>query len=313
MDRYQRVRQRPKSGLLLGTGLLLILAFLAVIILFFIFSALTPSLVGPCVAVVTVDMPLTVEGAPPTLFDSGYASSGQLAYTIESLNSRDDVGAVLLVFNSPGGTVVATGEVYRAVDGLEKPKVAYFREVAASGAYYVATGTDHIVSDPNALTGSIGVVSTTVQMSGLLDNLGINVTTIKSGEHKDIASSYRNMTPEEKAILQELIDEIYEEFRSVVLENRKGKLKMSLFDEVTDGRILSGRQAYEAGLVDELGTRDDAIMKAAELANISAESPGDVRLCYVSTTSASDGSLLSMEGMLKAMQMRLGFPLLSYE
>lgn len=311
MDRYQKPR-RPTSRLVIGTGILLVLVFLAVILLFFVFSALTPSLLGPCVAVVELNAPLTVEGSPPSLFDTGYPSSNDYAETIDALNDREDVGAVLFVVNSPGGTVVATGEVYDAVKNLDKPKVAYFREVAASGAYYVAAGTDYIVSDPNALTGSIGVISTTVQLTGLLDNLGVNVTSIKSGAHKDIGTSYRNMTEDEQAILQALIDEIYLEFRGVVLENRKGKLNMALFDEVTDGRVLSGRQAYKAGLVDKLGNKDDALMKAAELANMSAESPDDIRVCYVST-GYSEGGLFGVEAMMRTLQLESSAPSLYYK
>ncbi|MBU0533100.1 signal peptide peptidase SppA [Candidatus Micrarchaeota archaeon] len=309
MDPYHK---KSNSRVVVGTGLLLLLAFLAVIIVFFIFSALTPFLVGPCVAVVDVNVPLTVEGAPPSLLDPGYPGSGELAYTVESLNERDDIGAVVFVFNSPGGSVVATGELYNAIKNLEKPKVSYFREVAASGAYYAATGTDYIVSDPNAITGSIGVVSTSMELSGLFDQLGINVTTIKSGTNKDIGSPYRNMTSEEETILQNLIDDIYLEFRSVIIDNRGDKLNMAIFDEVTDGRILSGKQAYKAGLVDELGTKDDALMKAAELANISAESPDDVRVCYVSS-GYSEGGLFSMEGILHMLQLESNSPSLNYK
>jgi protease-4 len=312
MDRYHRTKTKSEPRLIVSTGLLLMLIFLAVILLFFIFSALTPTLIGPCVAVVDISVPLTVEGMEPTLFDRGYPSSEDLAYTIGELNDRPDVGSVLLVVNSPGGSVVASGEVYDAVKGLEKPKVAYFREVAASGAYYVATGTDYIVSDPNALTGSIGVVSTTVQLSGLLDKLGVNVTSVQSGPYKDMASPYRNMTPEEHEILQELVDEVYLEFRSVVLKNRGERLNMDVFENVTDGRILSGRQAYKAGLVDEVGTKDDALMKAAELANITAETPDDVRVCYV-PVAYQEGGLFSMESVLRTLILESSSPSLSYE
>ncbi|MBD3210332.1 signal peptide peptidase SppA [Candidatus Micrarchaeota archaeon] len=312
MNRFGNNGTRSKSRLILGTGVLLVLVFLAVILLFFVFSSFTPSLVGKCVAVVEIDEPLTVEGSPPTIFESGYPSSDNLAEKIDALNRREDVGAVLFIINSPGGTVVATGEVYDSVKNLDKPKVAYLREVAASGAYYVAAGNDYIISDPNALTGSIGVVSTTFQLSGLLDKLGVNVTSVKSGPYKDIASPYRNLTPEEEEILQGLVDEIYEEFRSVVRENRRGKLDMDLFDEVTDGRILSGRQAHKAGLVDGLGNKDDALMKAAELGNISAESPDDIRVCYVST-GYTEGGLFSIESMLEHLRFKASSPAVYYE
>jgi protease-4 len=304
--------RKNKRSLILGTGLLLALVFLAVVVLFFVFSAFSTSLVGQCVAVVDVSAPLTVEGMPTSLFDSGYPSSEELAYTIEDINKRDDVGAVVFVFNSPGGSVVATREVYNAVKELDKPSVSYFREVAASGAYYVASGTDYIVSDPDALTGSIGVIATVTQMGGLFEKLGVNVTAIKSGEHKDIGSSFRNMTVEEQAIMQALVDEIYDEFRGVVVENRKGKLDLQIFNNVSDGRILSGRQAKKAGLVDELGTKKDAIMKAAELADISYNEYDDIRVCYVDTTPA-EGGLFSAESVLRGLGVVTQVPRVSYQ
>jgi protease-4 len=292
---------------------LLTIIFLAVVALFFIFSTFfSTGIVGQCVAVVDINTPLTVEGMPTTLFDVGYPGSEELAYSIEEINERDDVGAVVFVFNSPGGSVVATREVYNAVNELDKPSVSYFREVAASGAYYVASGSDYIVSDPDALTGSIGVIATVTQMADLFDKIGVNVTAIKSGPHKDIGSSFRNMTSEEQQILQVLVDEIYEEFRQVILLNRKGKLDLAKFDEVSDGRILSGRQAYKAGLVDELGTKKDAIKKAAELANISYTEYDDIRVCYVDTMPA-EGGLFSAEGMLRHIGITSQVPSVSYQ
>ncbi|MDD5171812.1 MAG: signal peptide peptidase SppA [Candidatus ainarchaeum sp.] len=308
---HRRRLVRPTS-LVISTGLLLAAIFAVIVLLFFVLSSLSPLFVGKCVAVVNVNMPLTVEGSPPSLFDSGYPGSEQMAASIEELNYRDDVGAVLFVFNSPGGSVVATREVYGAVDSLNKPSVSYFRETAASGAYYVASRTDYIISDPDALTGSIGVISTFVEMQGLFEKLGINVTVVKSGQYKDIGSSYRNMTDEEKAIMQALVDEVYQEFRGIVLENRGDRLNRAKFDEVSDGRILSGRQAQSAGLVDEVGTKKDAVMKAAELGGISAERPEDVRICQVST-GATDGGLFSMEGLLRGLQAAAGTPSLSYK
>jgi protease IV len=308
----RRQQARPGGIFVLGTGLVLVLAFIVLVALFFVFSAFTPAITGKCVAVVDINAPLAVEGTPPSLFATGSPGSEDIAKTIEAINKRDEVGAVLFVVNSPGGSVVATREIYSAVKGLGKPKVAYFREVAASGAYYVSTGTDYIVSDPDALTGSIGVITTVMDMSGLLGKLGVNVTEVKSGPYKDIGSSYRNMTPEDMAILQNLINEVYGEFRSVVIENRKGRLDMAVFDNVSDGRILSGRQALKAGLVDAVGDKKDAIMKAAELGGIEAASVEDVRLCPV-TIGSEQGGMFSMEGAIRSLQAQSGTPVLSYK
>jgi protease-4 len=291
--------------LLLGTALVLITVFVAIVALFFAFSSLVPSFTGKCVAVVNLNQEIALEGAAPSLFSAGSPGSEEIAQSIRALGKRDDVGAVLFVVNSPGGSVVATREIYDAVKGLGKPKVAYFREVAASGAYYIATGTDYIISDPDALTGSIGVVATFTDLSGLMEKIGVNVTAITSGQHKDMGSEFRDMTPEEQAIMQALINEIYAEFRSVVIENRRGRLDMAKFDEAADGRIMSGRQAAKIGLVDEVGSKRDAILKAAELANISAGSADDVRLCPVSSL-PQEGGLFSADSIVRQLEAKAG-------
>lgn len=315
MEPQSEIKRRlakPGSGLILGTGLLLIVAFFALILLFFLVSSLTPTLVGKCVAVVDINQPLTIEGSSSSLFSSGVASSEQIAKTIEDLNKRDDVGAVVIVFNSPGGSVVATREIYQSIEGLNKPSVAYFREVAASGAYYAATGTDYIISDPDALTGSIGVIATFTQMQGLFDKLGLNVTVVKSAQHKDIGSPYRNMTTEEYEIMQTLINEVYDEFKSVVIENRGSKLDMTKFQNITDGRILSGRQALKVGLVDQLGNKKDAIMKAAELSGIEVTSIDDVRVCPAPTI-ISESGLFGLDSFIQKLQSGSSTPQISYK
>jgi protease-4 len=307
------VQPRADGGLLLGTGLVLVLIFVVIIALFFILSSYNSSLVGKCVAVVNLDQEISVAGtAPGILGGDGSMGSDDIAATIDGLNQRDDVGAVLFVVNSPGGSVVATHEIYDAVKGLDKPKVAYFREVAASGAYYVATGTDYIVSDPDAITGSIGVIATFTDFADLLQKVGVNVTAIKSGPYKDIGSEFRNMTPEEADILQTMINETYNEFRNIVITNRGSRLNLAKFNAIADGRILSGRQAYAVGLVDQLGTKKDAILKAAQLANMTASSADDVRLCPISTTIPSQG-LFGLDSIIRSLQERSDVPTLSYK
>ncbi|MFH0884840.1 MAG: S49 family peptidase, partial [Candidatus Micrarchaeota archaeon] len=177
---------------------------------------------------------------------------------------------------------------------------------------YVASGTDFIVSDPDAITGSIGVISTFTDMQGLFEKVGINVTAIKSGPHKDIGSPYRNMSDEEFAIMQGIVDEVYGEFRGVVLENRGKKLNMNVFSNVTDGRILSGRQAFKAGLVDELGGKKDAIRKAADMANITYNDVSEIRICPIQTSTADSG-LFSMSGFIRQLQAVSNSPSLSFK
>ena len=312
MEPNKRFVKTNNRSSLYGTALLLVAAFIVLILLFIGFTALLPSLMGRCVAVVNVDMPISIEGQPSTLFSSGYAGSEQVASVVESLNARDDVGAVVFVFNSPGGSVVATREIYSTVKSLNKPKVSYFREMAASGAYYIASGTDYIVSDPDAITGSIGVVATFTDMSGLLDKLGVNITEVTSGPHKDIGSSSRPMTDEEHTIVRALIEEVFAEFKDTVVKNRGTKLDSALFAEVLDGRIISGRQAKAVGLVDATGSKRDAIIKAADMANISYNGVDDIRICEV-PTSTEQGGLFGADALFRALNLNAGFPKINYQ
>ncbi len=250
---------------------------------------------GKCVGVVEIDGEITTADTTQSLFAEGSAGSYEISKRIEAIRERDDIAAVLFVINSPGGGVVATNEIYRAVDGLEKPKVAYFREVAASGGYYIATPADYIVSEPDALTGSIGVIMSTYEMGDLLERIGVREVAIKSGEMKDIGSPFRNMTDEERALLGAAVQEIFEEFKGVVLEQRGDRINRAMFEEITDGRVLTGRMALRAGLVDAVGSRQDALEKAAELGGIEYE--GEVPTCVIDVGGAEAG-LFSMEGIL---------------
>ncbi len=286
-------QQKSRHGLYLTAGLLII-GFLILIAFVFLFSGFFPSLFGKCVAVVKIDQTLTTEGVPASIFYTGEPSSNDIANAIEKLDERPDVASVVFVINSPGGSVVATHDVYDAIKNLSKPKVAYFKEVAASGAYYISTPTDYIISDPDAITGSIGVIATFADMSGLFEKIGLNVTTVKSGAHKDIGSEARPLTKEERVILQNLINEVFNEFKSVVIENRGDKLDKQKFEEILDGRIVSGRQAKQIGLVDELGKEKDAIKKASELAGINEEEP---RICEISTTNEGN-QLFNLKGFI---------------
>ena len=184
--------------------------------------------------------------------------------------ARDDqVKAVVLRINSPGGTVTCSDTMYEMVkkfrEKTKKPVIAATQEVAASGAYFVACGCDEIVAHPTSVVGSIGVIFETFDVSRGLDKLGIKSEAIKSGDLKDMGSPFKPLAPEARAVMQGMIDEYYARFVTVVTSNRsiadQTKLKTA-----TDGRVFSGRQALELGLVDRLGTLDDAIKLAKEKA-----------------------------------------------
>ncbi len=176
------------------------------------------------------------------------------------------VGAVVLDINSPGGTVVATEMIMRAVNGSEKPVVAWIGGSGASGGYFVASACDYIVSDPLSITGSIGASSQVINAEELLDKVGLRINTFTSGEFKSVGSFHRNMTEEEKEMMQGMVNEIHGELLSYVVKKRG--LEGEEVARIEEGQIMLGREAFEIGLVDELGGREKAISKAAEMANL---------------------------------------------
>ncbi|MBD3398436.1 signal peptide peptidase SppA [Candidatus Micrarchaeota archaeon] len=287
------------------------LGFLSLLLVALFSLLLEGPLVGDCVAVVELNGEITTTSASASMFTEGSYGSYELSQKIKDLNGREEVGAVLLVVNSPGGSVVASDEVYRAVDSLEKPTVAYFREVAASGGYYVSVPSDYIISEPNAMTGSIGTVMYLTEFSELAKMAGIKDVVVKSGEMKDIGNPLRNLTEEEHDLLYDLVMESFQDFKSKITDQRGDKLKYPYFNEVLDGRVLSGRMALQAGLVDELGSRDDALLKAAELAGMEYESASDIEVCMV-RTSPEPAGLFDMASFIDGISASGSTPSLEY-
>lgn len=221
---------------------------------------------GGCVGVINVIGEIAMDDTEPGLIGIGSVGSETIASEIEEAASRSDVKALVVVVDSPGGSPVASRHIYSALKDVKKPKVAYFREMAASGGYYVGAGTDYIVAEPSTLTGSIGVRATFTDLSSLFGKIGYNETTIKSGELKDIGTSSRPMTDKERQLMRAIVQELFDEFKGVVMESRGSRLNMEKFNEVLDARVLTGRQALAAGLVDQLGDKKAAVKKASELA-----------------------------------------------
>ncbi|MFQ5827851.1 MAG: signal peptide peptidase SppA [Candidatus Methylomirabilia bacterium] len=188
---------------------------------------------------------------------------------LEGYQEDSAVRAVVLRINSPGGVVGPTQEIHGAVLRLKesgKPVVASLGSVAASGGYYVATATDQIYANPGTLTGSIGVVMQMANLEGLLKKVGVEYIIVKSGKFKDVGNFTRSMSPEERRILQLLLDDVYNQFVEAVTVGRKlDKAEVLRF---ADGRILSGHRAKELGMVDALGGLEEAIESAARLAGL---------------------------------------------
>lgn len=196
--------------------------------------------------------------------------------TLSELNKYKEnpsIKAILLRIDSPGGAVVPSQEIYEEVlrirrEGKTKV-VASMGNIAASGGYYIAAASEKIVANPGTLTGSIGVIMELANLEGLLQKLGVESVVIKSGSHKGMGSPLRKMTEEERTLLQKLLDDVHTQFIQSVAQGRG--LSEEKIRPLADGRVFTGRQAKEIGLVDEVGDLREAIKIAAELSGIKGE------------------------------------------
>ena len=197
-------------------------------------------------------------------------SSENIVRQFKKYRENPSVKGIVFRIESPGGGVSASQEIYEEVKKTRdsgKPVVVSMGSVAASGGYYVSCGAPKIVANPGTVTGSIGVISQFMNFNQLMGKVGVGTTTVKSGKFKDTGNPYREMTEEEKKYFQETIDDVYQQFLSVVETERK--IPHDAAKKLADGRIFTGKKAYEVGLVDTLGTYEDAIALAAHLAKIS--------------------------------------------
>ena len=187
---------------------------------------------------------------------------------MKEFRENDNVRAIVLRVNSPGGGVGASQELCQEVRRTvpDKPVVASLGGVAASGGYYIASAASHIVANPGTITGSIGVIMAFPNLRGLFDKIGYDTITIKAGKFKDVGNPGREMTPEERAYMQSTIDEAHRQFIRDVAQGRK--LSEEKVREVADGRIIMGETARGLNLVDQLGNFEDAVKAATELGKI---------------------------------------------
>ncbi len=182
----------------------------------------------------------------------------------------DDISikAIVLHINSPGGSVAPSQEIYEEIKKMKikKPIITSMSSLAASGGYYIACASTYIVANQGTITGSIGVISQFFSFEKLIEKIGVSSTTIKSGEMKDVGNPFREMGDEEKKFLEELINNIHNQFVNAVANSRK--IPYEEVKKIADGRVFSGEQAFELKLIDTLGTFENAIEIAARFANI---------------------------------------------
>ena len=205
------------------------------------------------------------------------ADADSIVRTLGEYRDNPSVAAVVLRVNSPGGVVGPTQEIFSAVQRVRaagKPVVASLGAVAASGGYYVAVAANRIFANPGTLTGSIGVIMQLANVEGLLRKVGVDYVVVKAGAYKDIGSFARPMKPEERQVLQALLDDVYGQFVTAVAEHRGLDRKTVL--GFADGRIYSGQQARALKMVDDLGGLQEAIEAAGKLAGI----PGKPKVIY---------------------------------
>ena len=189
---------------------------------------------------------------------------------LKKAEGDDRVRALIVRINSPGGTITASDILYREIDqfkGHKKvPVIAAIMDVGASGGYYVALAADAIIAHPTSINGSIGVVMLTVNAHGLMEKIGVAPLAIKSGDKKDAGSPFRALTPEERAIFQSVIDDMYGRFVTLIARSRK--IPEDKIRAFADGRIYTADQALGLGLVDRIGYLDDVVEAAKKAAGL---------------------------------------------
>jgi len=204
--------------------------------------------------------------------------SRDIIKVLDEFNNRSDIKSIILRLDTPGGAVAPSQEIYEKVKSIsiqnKKPIVASISSVAASGGYYIAIGADEIIANPGSITGSIGVIINFPIAKELVDKVGLKFNTVKSGKMKDAGSPYRDPTDDENVFFQEIVNDLHLQFVEEV--SRQRNIKIDKLSSITDGRIFTGKQAYELGLIDSIGTFEDALNISKNLANIS----GSTNLVY---------------------------------
>lgn len=211
---------------------------------------------------------LSTEGVGVVVIEGAIDDSRHVVEELKRFDESKGIKAVVVRVESPGGGVAATQEIFDKIKKLreKKPVIASLGGIAASGGYYIASACEKIVANPGTLTGSIGVIMELGNVEELMRKLGLKGYAIKSGPHKDIGSPFRPLSPEGREILQSLVDNVHGQFVRAVAEERK--IEEAFVRKLADGRVYSGEQAKELGLVDALGNLDDAVDLAAKRAGI---------------------------------------------
>lgn len=190
---------------------------------------------------------------------------------LDEFSRNSKIKAIIIRIDTPGGAVGPSQEIYNEILKIKKkkPVIASIGTIGASGGYYIASGANKIVANPGSITGSIGVIMQFMNFENLLGKIGVKGNVIKSGEYKDTGSPFREMTKEEKSLMQGLLDDVHNQFIDAVSKGRN--LNRQEVERIADGRIITGKQAKDLKLVDELGNFNDAVELAKNLSGIKGE------------------------------------------
>ncbi len=228
---------------------------------------------GKKIAVVYATGPIMTGKSENGMFGQLMGST-TIVEALREANDDKQVAAIVLRIDSPGGSALASDLIWHETQVIEKPIVASMGDVAASGGYYIAMGADKIVATPGTITGSIGVVGGKLAVRGLYDKIGITTETIERGKNSGLFASSGKFTESQRSVVKNMMEDIYEQFTTKAAEGRN--MPLEKLRELAGGRIYSGRQAKENGLVDELGTLEDAINEAKQLAGLDKDA--DVKI-----------------------------------
>jgi len=235
-------------GLLVGAAVVIIVVGMFSVVSF-----------GSTIAVIRIKG--TISSSPSFLFET--TTPHDILPLIERVEEDPSIRGVLFEIDSPGGSVVASREIAYGIRRMEKPKVCWMGDIAASGAYWIASSCDHIMADPLTLTGSIGATASYLEFSELFEKYGITYEQITSGERKDTGTPFRNITEEERDKMQYIIDEIFRYFLDDVRESRS--LTEEQAEQISSGDVFLAKDAVEMGLIDSLGTMRDAKERVKEM------------------------------------------------
>ncbi len=217
------------------------------------------------IAVIPINGPIMYGDSGSLFGGGGNADPDTIIGFINDANKNPDVKGIILDINSPGGTVLASKEIANAVKKSNKPVISVIHEVGASGAYWIASASDYIIADELSITGSIGVIGSYLEFSDLFDKYGVTYQRLVGGSYKDAGSPYKDLTPEERKLLQSKIDLIHEAFVREVATNRN--MSVSDVRKSATGIFYLGSEAKDLGLIDELGNNDNALAKMKVLTN----------------------------------------------